>query len=137
MPNTPESWEAVGVAGALVQSYAQGQKDFLPSLAVLLEQAMPDVTTIVRKPVRLFSPDKRIESVTVNLGDNVYTLIDRGANTPIEAKRAKVVRGITLKSDPLPIKEWLHEVGAEVSSRAEESQEALAALRNFMEIKSI
>jgi hypothetical protein len=137
MPNKPESWETLGVAGALINSYAQGQKDFVPALAVLLEQAMPDLTTVVRKPVRLFSSDKRIESVAVLLGDHVYTLIDRNASLPLEAKRTKIVRGITIKTDPLPIRDWLDEVGAEISTRAEQSQEALAALRNFMEIKLI
>ena len=137
MPQSPESWESIGVAGALVQNYAQGQKDFVPSLAMLLEQAMPDVTIIVRKPVRLFSSDKRIESMTVVLGDNVFVLLDHGALRPLEAKRTKIVRGITLKTDSLSVHDWLHEVGAEITRRAEESEQALDALRNFMEIKLI
>ena len=137
MPDKPQSWESIGVGGALVHSYGQSQKDFVPSLAVLLEQAMPEVTVIVRKPIRLFSSDKRIESITVALGDNSYSLLDRNASLPLEAKRVKVVRGIALRTDIISVQEWLSEVGAEVSRRADQSHEALAALQNFMEIKSI
>lgn len=132
-----ESWESIGVAGALRQSYAQDQKDFISSLALLLEQAMPRETTVFRKSVRLFSSEKRVESIRVALGDNTYVLTDSNASLPIETKRVKTVKGITLKTDVLPVQEWLDEVGAEVAGRAEQSKEALAALRNFMEIKSV
>jgi len=137
MPSPPERWESIGLSGALAQLYAQSQKDFLPSLAILLEQAVPDGTTVLRRPIRLFSSDKRVEDVTVVLGDNVYTLKDAGDLKPLEAKRTKVVRGISLKTDFLSIHDWLNEVGAEVTRRATDSKEALAALRNFMEIRSI
>jgi hypothetical protein len=106
-------------------------------LATLVEQAMPDVAVVERKPVRLFSSQKRIASITLTLDDNVYSLIDSGPSTPLKAKRVKIVRGITLRTDEIPVQQWLTEVGAEIAARAENSESALYALRNFLEIKTL
>jgi len=137
MPQSQDNWEAIGVGGALIQTYAQGQTDFLPLLAVLLEEAMPLVTKVVRKPVRLFSSDKRIESITVELSDYVYSLAEHKIGYPIEATRVKIVRGITLKTEAIKVIDWLNEVGNEITKCAQDNRDALAALRNFMEIKTI
>lgn len=98
---------------------------------------MPEVVEVERKPVRLFSKDKRVVSLSVTLGDNTYTLADNGEHRPLTAKRVKVVKGIALRTDEISVDQWLSEVGGEITARAEKSEQALAALRNFMEIKLI
>ena len=133
----PDSWESIGVSGALLRTYADDQKEFLPLLATLLEQAMPAETQVERKPVRLFSSQKRVVKLTIKLGDDIYTLEDRGPTRPLLAQRVKVVRGINLRTDEIRAENWLTEVGAEISTRAEKSEQALYALRNFLEIKTL
>jgi hypothetical protein len=132
-----DGWESIGVAGALLRSYAEDQKEFVPLLAVLLEQAMPRESIIERKKVRLFSSDTRIASITVTLGDNTYTLEDRSEHTPLAAQRVKIVKGIKLRTDEISVDQWLNEVGGEISARAQNSEKALAALKNFMELKTL
>ncbi len=137
MNDSNDNWEKIGVAGALLRTYSEDQREFVPLLASLVEQAMPDVAVVERKPVRLFSSQKRVVSISLTLDDNVYSLTDNGASTPLKAKRVKIVRGITLKTDEIPVQQWLEEVGAEISARAEKSESALYALRNFLEIKTL
>ena len=90
----------VGVAGALAQAYAQDMRGFLPLLAIVLSGALPEETVIERKG-GLFQREKPVRKVLVTLGDQIYTLEDLG-HGPLSACRVKVVRGITLKTEPMP-----------------------------------
>ena len=45
----------------------------------------------------------------------------------------KVVRGITLKTDPLPTEEWLAELSAEISARAGRNEKAFFALKSLLD----
>ncbi|MDR3710588.1 MAG: hypothetical protein P4L33_19990 [Capsulimonadaceae bacterium] len=137
MSKPADNWEAIGLSGALLKNYAENQKEFVPLLTFLLEEAMPDLTVVERKSLSLFSSKKRIVSITVTLEDNVYVLVDGGDRCPLKARRIKIVKGITLRTDEIDVEQWLSEVGGEINNRAEKSEKALAALRNFLEIKSL
>ena len=78
---------------------------------MVLAGALPDETEVERKG-GLFQREKPVRKVTVTLGDHIYTLEDLGRG-PLAAHRAKVVRGITLKTEPLPTEDWLADLSAE------------------------
>ncbi len=128
---TGEEFSEVGVAGALAHAYAQDARGFLPLLAVVLSGSLPDETEIERRG-GLFQKDKPVRKVAVALGDNVYTLEDLGRG-PLAASRVKIVRGIKLKTEPLPVEDWLADLSAEISARAGRSEKAFFALKSLLE----
>lgn len=128
---TGEEFSEVGVAGALAHAYAQDARAFLPLLAVVLNGSLPDETEVERRG-GLFQKEKPVRKVAVTLGDNVYTLEDLGRG-PLAASRVKIVRGITLKTEPLPVEDWLADLSAEISVRAGRSEKAFFALKSLLE----
>lgn len=128
---TGEEFSEVGVAGALAQIYAKDMRGFLPLLAIALEGAMPEETQVERRG-GLFQREKPVRKVSVTLGDQIYTLEDLGRG-PLSAQRVKVVRGITLKTEPLPVDLWLADLGAAIAERAGQSERAFFALQALVQ----
>jgi len=126
-----KEFTTVGVAGALAHAYAADTRGFLPLLAVVLSGALPDETLIERKG-GLFQREKPVRKVSVTLGELVYTLEDLG-HGPLAASRVKVVRGIKLKTEPMPAESWLAELSAEIAERARQNEKAFFALRRLLE----
>ena len=127
---TGEEFTDVGVAGALANVYAEDAQGFLPLLAVILSGAMPNETQVERRG-GLFQREKPVRKVSVTLGENVYALEDQGRG-PLAASRTKIVRGIKLKTDPLPVEEWLAELSGEIADRARGNEKAFFALRELL-----
>lgn len=128
---TGEEFSEVGVAGALAHAYAQDARGFLPLLAVVLTGTLPDETVIERKG-GLFQKEKPVRKIAVTLGDNIYTLEDLGRG-PLAASRVKVVRGITLKTEPLATEDWLAELSGEIAARAARNEKAFFALKSLLD----
>ncbi len=122
--------DALGMAAALAHNYAQDARGFLPLLAVFLEAAMPNETVVERRG-GFFQKTKPVRKVTVALGDEAYTLEDSG-HGPLSAQRTKTVRGIVLKTEPMPVEHWLAELSAQVSARAQMGERAFFALREML-----
>jgi len=130
---TDQSFDALGVAGALNRSYSSDQKGFLPYIVQMFEAAIPENVNIVRKPVRMFSRETRIEMMEVNLGDWTYRLLDPGAGKPLQSSRTKTVRGISLKTETVPMPEWLEGIVSAIGTSAVASEKAFFALKGFMD----
>ena len=128
---TGEEFSEVGVAGALAHAYAQDARTFLPLLAQVLTSALPDETHVERRG-GLFQREKPIRKVTVSLGDLIYTLEDLGRG-PLAAQQAKVVRGITLKTEAVPVEDWLADLSAHVAGHAQRNEKAFFALKNLLD----
>ena len=128
---TGEEFSEVGVAGALAHAYAQDARTFLPLLAQVLTSALPDETLVERRG-GLFQREKPIRKVTVSLGDLIYTLEDLGRG-PLAAQQAKVVRGITLKTEAVPVEDWLADLSAHVAGHAQRNEKAFFALKNLLD----
>lgn len=126
-----EGWLKAGVAGALARKYASRQRDLLEELARLVEGALPagQVRVVRRGP--LFAREKRVVELRVELGDFQYGLagVDEG---PIQASRAMLKRGIVLRTEPVPVEEWVAEVGAALEEYARQNEAAATAMRRFL-----
>lgn len=130
MSDGEEGYEALGVAGALASSYAQDIRGFLPLLSAVLTASLPEETSIERRG-GLFQKEKPVRKVSVTLGDTIYTLEDTGRG-PLAAHRIKVVRGIVLKTEPMPVEDWLAELSEAISARAQRNEKAFFALKGLL-----
>lgn len=130
MPDEQDTWESLGLSAALANSYAEDARGFLPLLAGFLAAGLPDVATVERKG-GLFQKQKPISKITVALGENLYTLEDTGRGM-LSAQRTKIVRGIRLKTEEIPIEEWLAAISEEVSRHAKRNEAAFFALKELL-----
>ena len=105
-------------------------KAFLEALATKLEGSLPN-QTIVTRHSGLFSREHPVKEITVTLGEYQYR-ISRERQGPLLALRAKVVRGIVLKTEQLPVEQWIDELAGALAQTAAQSAQARAALERFL-----
>ena len=105
-------------------------KAFLEALAVKLQGSLPNQTTVTRQS-SLFSREHPVKDITVTLGDYQYR-IGRERQGPIVTLRAKVVRGIVLKTDQVPLDQWIDELAGALAEVAASSAQARSALERFL-----
>jgi hypothetical protein len=120
-----QEWMKFRVAATLSKQYAADQRVFLDLLAAMLGSALPEEAEIVKRG-GLFSK-KTIAKVVVTFGENRYTLEDPGRG-PLLAWRTRIVRGIALKTESVPVETWLAELSANLDDRARTSAAAREAL---------
>jgi hypothetical protein len=113
----------MGVAAALGRQYAQEQREFLPMMARILKDSMPESVELIE--AGLFK--KTLRGVVVNHEGNRYKLEDPGKG-PLQASFIRVVKGIALKTETLTIQEWLAAVSEVLERTAVENASARAAL---------
>ncbi len=124
-----QEWLKFGVAATLSKQYAADQRAFLELLAAMLDSALPDEAEVVKRG-GLFSK-KTIAKVIVNFGDYRYTLEDPGRG-PLQASRTRIVRGIALKTESIPVEDWLDELSANLDERVRTNATARAALERLI-----
>lgn len=105
-------------------------KAFVEALAVKLEGALPDRTTVQRKGGGLFGGQKRVAQISVDMGDQRFELMAN--NGRIECRRCKAVRGIVLKTEQVPLEEWIDELSRELTTAAQQSEQARMALERLL-----
>lgn len=115
----------IGVAGALSRELQQDHELFIQSLARALQTAFPNEAELRYEGG--FLSKKRLAGVSIKLGDDVYSLT-KPARGQLESNRTHVVRGIALKTEPLPMDQWLHEVSAQIEARVGKDTSARSAL---------
>ena len=105
-------------------------KAFLEALAVKLQGSLPNKTTVTRHS-SLFSREHPVKEISVTLGDYQYR-ISKERQGPIITHRAKVVRGIVLKTDQLPLEQWIEDLAAALAQVAASNSQARMALERFL-----
>ena len=113
----------IGVAAALTKEFIADQRAFLPMLARLLKESLPDQVQCLESG--LFK--KTIHGIVVTSGENRLTLEDTGRG-PISASFTRVVRGIALKTESLQIEEWLVLLAEVLEESATHNAQARTAL---------
>ncbi|HZU97039.1 MAG TPA: hypothetical protein VFF73_10120 [Planctomycetota bacterium] len=73
---------------------------------------------------------KRVSAVKVTIQNNCYRL--EGSGSQLVPHRTKTVKGVALKNEQLPLKQWLEEFSHTLSQLATESKEAEKALQKFV-----
>lgn len=103
---------------------------FLEALATKLSGALPQRTQIERAG-GLFSRAHPVHRLTVRLGEWEYALVAEPGGA-LEASRTHAVRGITLKSEPLSLDQWITELSADLAELARTSLQDQMALRRLL-----
>lgn len=127
-----EGWLKAGVAAVLAKRYAEHEREFLDLLARLLEEALPAQVEVTRKG-GLFAREKVVTGLRIDLGDERYHLSAGKPGAPLQGERALVKRGIVLRTQELPVPEWIEELSRALEEHAQQHQATSGALRRFLE----
>jgi hypothetical protein len=130
MPDELDSPLQMELLAASLRADSSDTKAFLEALATKLEGSLPDRTLVTRHS-SLFSREHPVKEIAVLLGDYQYR-IGRERQGPIMAQRAKVVRGIVLKTEQIPMEQWIEELAGELAQVAASSAQARSALERFL-----
>lgn len=104
-------------------------KGFTGVLADKLEAALPSQTRVDRKG-GLFSREKRVSRIVVDLGDQQYQLQNAGGR--IVPAVSKVVRGIVLKTEEVSLDQWIDGLSRRLADEASRSEQARLALERLL-----
>ena len=124
------------VSAEMARQYAGDAHSFLRSLAQLLESTMPGEATIQR--AGLFGGDKRpIRKIEVEFDPGVETTAQRyvlevTGHGAIAAARTQIVRGVALKTQSIPVPEWIAEVAGSITHRAGQNKIIRDALSGML-----
>ena len=100
---------------------------FVGTLAGKLAAALPDRVRVERSGFLGRGAVRRIE---VTISEARYELLhERGA---LRAARARVVKGIVLKTEELQLDEWIDALSRELADEAETSERCRAALQRLL-----
>ncbi len=117
----------VQVAAALGREYSRDLRQFLPFLAKMLEDAMPEETRILTRGFL----KKELSGIEVHLASDRYIFEDI-ARRGVVAKRAHIVRGIALKTEELSMEEAILGLAEALEARAAKNHAARTALANLI-----
>ena len=108
---------------------------FLEALASKLEGALPQRTRVSRRSRGLLDRRKQVARIVVELGEERYVLrYDGGA---LEARRARVVGGVVLKSELLGLEGWIDSVARAIAAEARVSERGRLALEQLLGVSPI
>ncbi len=103
---------------------------FTEALATKLAGAFPHRVRVERAG-GLFSHAHSVRHIAVSLGEWEYTLT-HGSSGEVDTARTHSVRGVTLRSEPLGMDEWISALGDELAALALRSAQDHAALRQLL-----
>jgi len=112
---------------ASLRADATDMRAFVQALAAKLEGSFPEHVRVERGG--LFG-DKHVRRLEVELGESRYEL--EAGRGDVECRRRAVVRGISLKTEELPLDEWIDRMSAELLAVAERSERGRAALERLL-----
>ncbi|HWD10050.1 MAG TPA: hypothetical protein VHA57_13260 [Actinomycetota bacterium] len=124
----PEEFELVA---ASLRADAGDMATFVAVLAGKLEAALPGRVQVERHGKKLFSHDKVVTRITIDLGEVRYSLVP-GAGGDLDCGRAKSVRGIVLKTDRLGLPDWIQSLAKDLAAQARTSEQARLALERLL-----
>jgi len=120
----------VEMFAASLRADSTDTRAFLEALAVKLEGSLPNQTQVTRQR-SIFSREHPVKEIVVTLGDYQYRIM-RERQGPLMTFRTKVVRGIVLKTDQIPMEQWIEELAESLAREAAQSAQAHRALARFL-----
>ncbi len=104
---------------------------FVPVLADKLERALPGRVRVERRRVKLLSSERRVARIECELGERRYDLVSVAPGR-LEGRRCTVVRGVTLKTEPLALEAWIEALAADLAEEAEASEASAIAVQQLL-----
>ena len=122
----PREVDPAALAASL-QAESRSVDQLFDGLARRLAAAFPDLVA-VQTSGGFFSA-KRPTALEISVPDALYRMTRRGRQ--VVAERADLVRGIAVKTEPLPVDAWIRSLCEALSAMAGASAQAHDALRRF------
>jgi hypothetical protein len=119
------------VLAAALRSEHKQTGDLLEFLAKMLESSIPESTTITRDGW-FMSSNRPVKELRVSLDDAEYQ-IHRGRSSNFTSRRAKMVRGVVLKTEEIPMDKCVDEILMQLMKLAEKNATARKALQKFVQ----
>jgi len=120
----------IDIAAAELRADARDIPALIDALGTWFEQSVPHLATVERKRAGLLDSRKVVTRITCQVGEQVYTLAREGSGAT--ARRAKAVRGITLKTETLSLADWLSELTSALSREALLAEASFRSLRDLL-----
>jgi hypothetical protein len=118
------------LAAAALRADARDTEALMAGLASWLEQSVPHLASVQRKRAGMFDARKRVTRIACQLGEDLYTIDVESAG--VQARRARSVRGITLKTEPLTVGDWVSELTGALVREAKVTEASLGTLRQLL-----
>ena len=116
------------VLAASLRADARDLDVFLEVVALKFSGALPQAVLVEHEGGLLSK--KRVKRVALQLGEHRYELA-RGRQG-VEARRAHVVRGMTLKTEIVDVEQWIDELVQRLQAHAQGSEQARLALTRLL-----
>ncbi len=126
-----EAMQSFDIQAAWLRRAESDVSAFMAALATRLEESLPHQVVVHRKRLGLFSRESRVEKLTVLAGTANYDVFLDARNS-LQCSRAKVVGGVTLKTETLDIAQWLAGLGAELANMAGRMGTTQTVLHDFL-----
>ena len=120
----------VDLLSASLRADAQDIGAFAEAFARRFEDALPNRTRVKRERRGVFSREKLVREVTVDVDGDRYCL--RSADGAVQCTRSKVSGGIALKAEPLDVPAWIDELTGAITREAQRSADAQQALQRML-----
>jgi hypothetical protein len=121
---------SVDLVAASLRASSSDLNTFVEVLADKLEDALPGRVQVARKSTRFLGKEKRVQRLQCDLGEKRYLLASREGG--VEVRRATAVRGVVLKTEELPLGEWLDALARDLANEARTSEQARLALQRML-----
>jgi hypothetical protein len=119
------------LVAASLRADSSDLETFVEALATKLEASFPGHVTIERKGSRFMPGARPVRRIALPLGDSTYELVHDAGR--VACSRRAVVRGIALRTEELPLGDWIDAVSAALVSEAGSSESARAALEKLLQ----
>ena len=119
------------VLAASLRADTTDTRAFLEALATKLEGALPSQTRCERARDGLFKSSTHVERIAVDLAGSRY-ILSAGKRGGLETARAKIVGGVVIKNEQLPMDAWIEALARDLSAHAQSSASARAALQRLV-----
>lgn len=117
--------ENTSVAAILVQRNREDRDALMDELVGLLAGTVPGVQ-IERTLFR-----RRVKAIRLPLGDEIYVLA-RASHGSFEASRQHSVRGVVVRTDPMPLDAFLSELGSAIDAELRRTEAGRNVLQSWL-----
>lgn len=126
-----EAMQSFDINAAWLRKAETDVSAFMAALATRLEDALPHQVIVHRKRLGLFSRENRVDRLTIQ-ADSAHYDIYLDSSNALRCSRAKVVSGVTLKTEALDIQQWLAGLEAELANMATRMGASQTVLHDFL-----
>jgi hypothetical protein len=114
---------------ASIRADAVDRHAFLEAFALKMSEALPGSVRIDRQTT-LFGRSAPVRSIRLDLDERRYELVQ--ASSGLECHLAHRVRDVTLKTESLPIDEWIDSLSRHLLTHAEQSARVRKVLEDMV-----